>query len=189
MPANDEELSQLFSMVPPGPLRVFAYGSLMWRPGFAYSACCDAVLQNYRRALCVWSWHHRGTPQVPGLVFGLDRIEGSYCQGCLYTVADENRMTVLQYLRERELITDVYQPMYLPLQTPQGELHGLTFVVRQDHRQYAGEPDADTCARICAGSVGNSGPNRDYVLSTADYLARAGVDDPWLFSVAEKLRG
>lgn len=185
---SNDELEQVFSMVPPGPLRVFGYGSLMWRPGFDYEACCEAVLPGYRRSLCVWSWHHRGTQTVPGLVFGLDQIAGTFCQGCVYTIPASERLQALQYLRERELITDVYAPAWLSLQTPAGEVEALTFVVDREHEQYAGELDAETCARVCATSVGKSGPNHEYVLSTADYLANAGVDDPWLFDVAERLR-
>ena len=90
---SNDELEQVFSMVPPGPLRVFGYGSLMWRPGFDYEGCCEAVLPGYRRSLCVWSWHHRGTQTVPGLVFGLDQIAGTFCQGCVYTIpASERRV-------------------------------------------------------------------------------------------------
>ena len=185
---NHNDLQRIFSMVPDGPLRVFGYGSLMWRPGFEFESCCKAVLQGYRRSLCVWSWHHRGTPQVPGLVFGLDRIDESYCQGCVYTVPQSQRWAALQYLRERELITDVYQPAWLALQTPSGPVDALTFVVDRQHEQYAGELDEETCARVCATSQGKSGPNYEYVLATADYLSEAGVDDPWLFAVADRLR-
>lgn len=71
---------------PPGPLWLFAYASLIWRPGFAVAVARPAVVHGYHRALCIRSDVYRGMPEVPGVVFGLDR--GGACQGLALRIAE-----------------------------------------------------------------------------------------------------
>src|SRR6202012_332889 len=85
---------------------VFGYGSLMGNPGFAFVEKSEALIFGYRRSLCVHSWVHRGTEPSPGLVLGLDR--GGSCRGMAFRIAPESKAEVLDYLRERELVTKVY---------------------------------------------------------------------------------
>src|SRR5437016_893386 len=90
-----------------GDLWVFGYGSLMWRPGFEFLEHVPARLIGEHRALCVYSFDHRGTPEKPGLVLGLDR--GGACRGIAFRVAPQLRETTIDYLRGREQTTHVYR--------------------------------------------------------------------------------
>src|SRR3954469_3044124 len=88
-------------------LWVFGYGSLMWRPGFDFVEQVPARLIGEHRALCVYSFDHRGTPEKPGLVLGLDR--GGACRGVAFRVAADRREATIAYLRAREQTTNVYR--------------------------------------------------------------------------------
>src|SRR3954468_20431888 len=108
-------------------LWVFAYGSLMWRPGFSYVERTPARLIGYHRALCVLSHVHRGTPERPGLVLGLDR--GGRCHGVAFRVAASEAAATLAYLREREQVTSVYIERGLPVRLRDGgEIRALAYV-------------------------------------------------------------
>src|ERR1700704_153642 len=88
-------------------LWVFAYGSLMWRPDFPFVERVEATLIGAHRALCVYSFVHRGTPERPGLVLGLDR--GGACRGIAFRVTAKKRADTVAYLRSREQVTMVYR--------------------------------------------------------------------------------
>lgn len=167
-------------------LWIFAYGSLMWRPGFEAAEQSPATVDGYHRALCIESHRHRGTPERPGLVLGLD--EGGSCCGVAFRVEAAHVASVLDYLRERELVTHVYVETVLPVKLQDGRLvQAVAYVVDQAHPQYVGllSPE-ETLARV-SGSVGHAGPNPDYVVNTARELDRLGVEDPTLAWLAAAL--
>ena len=169
-----------------GDFWVFGYGSLIWRPGFAHTETRRGRLFGFRRSLCVRSFVHRGTPERPGLVLGLDR--GGSCVGLAFRVPGELRDEVLAYLRERELVTSVYLERTLPVRLAGGEtVAAVTYVVDRGHAQYAGNLDEADAAAIVTGSVGKSGPNEDYVLNTLRHLEALGIRDHWLEAVGRRL--
>lgn len=170
-----------------GDFWVFGYGSLMWRPGFAHVETRRARLHGFRRALCVRSFVHRGTPQRPGLVLGLDR--GGSCVGLAYRVPGGLADEVLSYLRERELVTSVYLERRLPILLDKGErASAVTYVVDRAHGQYAGMLDESEAAAIVRGAVGRSGANEDYLFNTVEHMKELGIRDHWMEGVAERLR-
>jgi len=84
---------------------VFGYGSLMWNPGFAFAERVPATLLGYARSFCMWSIHHRGTPEEPGLVLALDLEDRASCRGLAFHVSRDHAAATLAYLRERELVS------------------------------------------------------------------------------------
>jgi len=167
-----------------GDFWVFGYGSLMWHPGFAHVETRKAKLHGYRRSLCIHSHVHRGTPEQPGLVLGLDR--GGSCVGMAFRVPGALREEVISYLRARELVTSVYHERWLDVRLMDGtRLPALCYVVDRSHEQYAGEMDIAVATEIVRRAVGQSGPNTEYVLNTLMHMKALGINDRWLETVAE----
>ena len=169
-----------------GDFWVFGYGSLIWRPGFAHVEARRALLHGYRRSLCIYSHVHRGTPQRPGLVLGLDR--GGSCIGLAFRVKDDLHDEVIAYLRAREQVTNVYLERRLNVRLEGGgKAEAVAYVADRTHPQYAGALEAVDAARIVAGAAGQSGPNVAYLSSTVEHLQALGIRDRWLESVTRHL--
>ncbi|MFN3577323.1 MAG: gamma-glutamylcyclotransferase [Tabrizicola sp.] len=170
------------------PLWVFGYGSLIWDPGFPVAERRLARADGWRRSFCMRSIHHRGTPERPGLVLALDRAEGASCAGLAFRVAPGAETATLAALRERELVSSAYLERMLRIETAEGMLEALTYVIDPDHAQYCGGLPLEEQARIIAGATGGRGPNRDYLWSTAAHLAQLGIADPDLEWLAARVR-
>ena len=171
-------------------LWVFGYGSLIWRPGFEFVEKAPARLIGAHRALCVFSHVHRGTPERPGLVLGLDF--GGACRGVAYRVTGKLRRDTVAYLRAREQVTSVYRETLRSvtlLTEPQRRVDALVYMIDRGHVQYAGRLDLATQLHLVRQGHGQSGPNRDYVLSTVHALEALGLHDRDLHLLAERLRG
>jgi cation transport protein ChaC len=171
-------------------LWVFGYGSLIWRPGFDFVERVPARLTGMHRALCVYSFVHRGTPEKPGLVLGLDR--GGACRGIAYRVSAARRQETIAYLRGREQVTNVYREAMRRvtlLESDRPQVRALVYVVDRGHPQYAGRLTLAEQLHHVRQGHGQSGPNRDYVVSAVNALESLGCGDPDLHLLAERLKG
>src|SRR5438552_14359712 len=167
---------------------VFGYGSLMWRPGFDFVERLPARLIGEHRALCVYSFVHRGTPEKPGLVLGLDR--GGACRGIAFRVAEKRRASTIAYLREREQVTSVYREVTRSLwleNDPRQRVSALAYVGDRGRVPYAGRLSLAEQLRHVLQGHGRSGVNREYVLSTVKAIEAEGFRDPQLHRLSVML--
>lgn len=171
-----------------GALYVFAYGSLLWKPGFAADSRHPALLRGYHRRFCLRSTRYRGTPERPGLVLGLDR--GGACRGAAFRVADPARAAeALAYLDEREMSGGVYRRALLRVRLLDlgREARAVAFVADRRAGAYCGGLPPEEAAAAIARGVGAMGPNREYLLQTVAGLRAMGVRDEGLERVAALL--
>jgi len=179
---------------PPGEdFWIFAYGSLMWNPGFDFLESHPALVRGYHRSFCVESTHYRGTKEQPGLVLGLDR--GGACRGRAYKVCRTQGKTVTDYLHEREMLSGIYEPRWLkatllpaagsPMEVPATPtaarprslvVRAAAYVVDRHHQQYRRLPPERMADQILEG-IGSNGTNVAYLENTVRHLDDLGVAD------------
>ena len=165
---------------------VFGYGSLIWNPGFEFKHEAQAKLFGYHRRLCISSWNYRGTKEISGLVLGLDR--GGSCAGVARLVSAGSREGVIDYLRAREMINQVYKEVWVKIRLLDGRnVEALTYVADSTHEQYVATlPEEETLSRV-KRAHGDAGPNVDYVTNTVSSLLALGIRDKSLGKLASKL--
>ena len=164
------------------PIRIFAYGSLMWDPEFSGGDAEPALLRGYHRSFCLYSSDYRGTPAKPGLTLGLDR--GGACRGMVLRLP----AAALDRLWAREMTAPrVYDMRQLPVRTAGGAREAFAFTVRRDHPDYVGRLSLDETARIIAGATGRRGACRDYLAGTLRHLEELGFADARLRRLAARV--
>lgn len=177
---------QLLSQRDPGDaIWIYAYGSLIWRPDFEYVERRAATLVGHHRSLCLWSCINRGTPELPGLVFGLDL--GGSCRGMAYRIDASRVQDVFPRLWQREMSTGCYQPRWLRCRSDDGEIRALSFVMDRSHPGYVTGLSLEQQADIILRASGSCGPCSDYVLETAKALRQANIRDARLDTLARYL--
>lgn len=156
-------------------LWIFAYASLIWRPEFEFAEQRFATIHGYHRALKMWSRVNRGTPQCPGLVFGL--LAGGSCKGLVYRIPRRQVSAILPALWEREMPNGVYDPKWLCCRTAQGAVRALAFTLSKRSPNHTGALGDETYRRIFSDACGRYGTTRDYAQLTWDKLGAIGIHD------------
>ena len=154
---------------------VFGYGSLLWHPGFPHVEVRTARLRGYHRRFCIYSHRHRGTPERPGLVLGLDR--GGSCGGMAFRVPAGEGEAVMEYLYDREMVTGVYIPRWVTLDSPAGRIRAAAFIVDRRHFQYAGRLSQQEMVELVLQGEGIGGRCSEYLANTVSHLQALGLKD------------
>lgn len=156
-------------------LWVFGYGSLIWKPEFLHAERRPARVHGWHRALKMWSRVNRGTPQNPGLVFGL--LSGGSVQGMVYRIPAAEGLEALGRLWLREMPTGVYDPRWLDCITPGGTVRALAFTLSRRSPNFTGELTEARYREIFATATGRFGTSLDYAQQTLLELRRHGIHD------------
>lgn len=168
------------------PRWVFAYGSLMWNPGFATPETQGARLHGWHRAFSIYSEHYRGTPERPGLILGL--LPGGACRGLAHRLPTTTYDKVRRYLIHREIDNDgVYEEAVRPIHLDDGSVvPALVYLADRKHRQFAGKLPVARAAALVRDGCGATGSNLDYVLNTVRHLSDLGLRDRSLEELARR---
>jgi cation transport protein ChaC len=181
-PATDDDfnaiVAEILATQPAGPLWLFAYGSLIWRPETAFVESRQAVVRGWHRRFCLgWDYRFRGNREAPGLMLALDR--GGQCRGMLYRLPDDVLKNELHKLIRREvsMVPSAFPWRWVDVMTTEGPLRALTFAMDRKSGRYIAELSEEQLADVLARAVGFRGSMAEYLFSTVSKLEELGIHD------------
>jgi cation transport protein ChaC len=165
---------------------LFAYGSLIWNPACDFVESRLAVAHGWRRSFCLgWDRWFRGSDHHPGLMLSLDR--GGQCRGVAYHLPPDAVETSIESLLRREIRTTmrVHLPRWVNVETADGKLRAITFVINRQGARYVGGLSLDEIADALAVAAGPYGTMAEYLHSTVRHLEDLGLHDRQLWRLQE----
>jgi cation transport protein ChaC len=166
-----------------GDLWIFAYGSLLWRPGFEFVERKAAILRGWHRAFCILLKRFRGTPEQPGLMLALDH--GGSCRGAVLRLASEGAREELEKLLRREVpFSDVANAWRWVEADISGERHKvLTFYAGIRRDDFYVRLPIHAQAHMLARAAGHGGSGAAYLQQTVVKLEELGIHDRYLWQL------
>ncbi|WFP73288.1 gamma-glutamylcyclotransferase [Mesorhizobium sp. WSM4906] len=175
-----------------GPLWVFAYGSLIWKPAFESVEQWRASAHGWHRSFCLDLVRWRGSAEQPGLMMALER--GGCCDGVIYRLPDGEKPAQIERLLRREIDDHeaVSSVRWVPVRTAQGSLRALGFWVGVTGRGTSLRQPLERVAKILARACGHVGSGAEYLYNTVSHLETFGIHDRNLWRlqqlVADEIR-
>jgi glutathione-specific gamma-glutamylcyclotransferase len=177
---------------PKGPVWIFAYGSLIWKPCFASVGRKRGIAKGWHRSFCLELDRWRGTPEQRGLMMALDH--GGSCAGLLYELPEEGLdQTVYELIwREISFKHDLGTVRWLTVESEDGPVRALTFWAGPKGQRISRKLPPEKVAVAIARACGHVGSNAAYLHNTVLHLAEAGIFDRNLWHlqklVAQEIR-
>lgn len=172
---RESSLRATLDEAPDGDVWLFGYGSLMWNPAILHDEQALCLLRGWHRRFCLWTPLGRGTVEKPGLVLGLER--GGACKGMAFRIPRDAAEHELRLVWRREMLTGGYVPRWVTVDTADGPVRAVTFVINREGPRYAGRMcEVETAATI-ATAEGFLGTCRAYLEESIRALAAHGIRD------------
>jgi cation transport regulator ChaC len=167
---------------------IFGYGSLVWRPAFAFEQRSPAYITGWKRRFWQESTDHRGTVDNPGRVVTLLPSPGEVCWGMAYRVSATSAGEILAALDHRERQGYERERTTLHLRDSGAIDEVLIYVASAANPHFTGECSEEEIAEVVRKSRGPSGCNVEYVLLLAQALEAMEVEDEHVSTLARLLQ-
>ena len=183
----DAHLTAFLKDRPEGPVSVFCYGSLIWKPVFVPVVTARAIALGWQRAFCLRIVRFRGTAEQPGLMMQIDR--GGQCEGLVQQVAASREWEDLSVLWRREMTIKPPGniPRWIDVDMGGKIARAIAFTANPASPNYVGGLATEEIAQTLAKACGHWGSCADYLHQTILSLDAAGIHDDYLWGLQERV--
>ncbi|MCZ0963399.1 gamma-glutamylcyclotransferase [Paracoccus benzoatiresistens] len=184
--ADLDSLAEDLTRGRPRPVPIFAYGSLIWNPGFAVQARRRATAVGWHRSFSISLDHFRGSPERPGLMLAL--ASGGQCEGLVLDIAEGTETESLRAILKRELVAHelTANACWIAVDTDSGREEALTFYADPVGTQTARLTIREQAHRL-ARAAGAAGSGAEYLLRTVRGLAEHGIHDDYIWALQHQV--
>lgn len=184
----DEHLDTFLRDRPSGPLYVFAYGSLIWKPVYEPASAQRAIASGWHRAFSLKVARFRGTIDQPGLMMQLHPGDGA-AEGVLHRLDRTSEVADLRTLWRREMTVKPTGnvPRWIETVVDGSVVPAITFTANPESRNYIGGLSIDETAAMIADACGHWGSCAEYLVQTITALDAHGIDDPYLWELEDRV--
>ncbi len=170
-------------------LLVFAYGSLIWKPGCPIVSQEPATLTGWHRKFCFRIVRFRGCEDRPGLMMTVDR--GGTCKGVVQRLAAADVPERLEQVLRREQLykPSSHKPIWVTVKQGARRVPAITFVIDRQAKAYVPDLTPEQQADMIAFACGQRGPCAEYLLNTVEHLEALGIHDRYLWQLTQELVG
>ncbi|XP_029316716.1 glutathione-specific gamma-glutamylcyclotransferase 1-like [Cottoperca gobio] len=167
---------------------IFGYGSLVWKPNFAYKRSKVGFIKGYERRFWHGDTFYRGDKENPGRVATLVKDQEACTWGVAYEVTESQMEDSLQYLSMREVELGGYKTEMVefnPKEKGHSVLSAIVYIATSDNPIYLGPASDEEIAAQIATRRGNAGHNIEYLVRLAEFMRLycPEVEDEHLFSI------
>ena len=180
---------RLLAARPMDPVWVFAYGSLIWSPGFEIAEHRRGIAHGWHRSFCLELTRWRGTPELPGLMMALAR--GGRCTGLLLRLPSAERQDIVHRLVRREITMreDLGMARWIRVATVDGPVQALVFWAGPRGKGISLRLPLEIVAWRLAHACGHYGSSADYLYQTVAKLEKHGIRDSNLWRLQQLVAG
>ena len=153
-------------------LYIFGFGSLMWNPACHVKEAVPALVRGWHRRFNLWTPLGRGTPDLPGVMLGLER--GGSCRGLALCIAADKVEEETCIIWRREMLAGAYIPTWVTADLGEHEVQAITFVINPTYERYAGRLEKKVLVHHLSRAEGPMGACIEYLERTVRALDAIG---------------
>lgn len=169
-----------------GPVWLFAYGSLIWKPEVPHEELKRATAQGWHRAFSMRILRYRASLDQHGYMMCLD--PGGQCEGVVLRLPEQGIAGLIEKLLRREVSrrAGLEAVRWIDVETAVGPLRALTFYAGPaELDSYAANRPLSEVAHGLARACGHWGSGADYLYNTVSHLEQLGIHDEGLWRLQE----
>jgi cation transport protein ChaC len=181
-----EALARILAARPEGPVFLFAYGSLIWKPEVPHVGMRRATAPGWHRAFSMQVFRYRATLEQPGFMMCLDR--GGICEGVVLQLAETDIAGQIDRLLRREISRRVALEAvrWIDVDVAGEQVKALAFYAGPDMLDnYVANRPLMEVAHGLARACGHWGSGADYLCNTVAHLEQLGIHDEGLWTLQD----